>query len=164
MPKCQICHQNEAMWAMQYVASEIPSFTTLGSHYRGFHVTKVCDACREAKKHPKTFLICPVRCHDMEETRAIVAGLERDGWQVHWPPRDTQQTGDATGLRICEDNRDAIFDADCVHVVWDGASQGCLFDLGMAFAMEKRVHVIALPDPTEGKSFQNMLRAWQAPF
>lgn len=32
---------------MQYIACDSPSFYTLGSHIRGFKVTKVCDACRE---------------------------------------------------------------------------------------------------------------------
>ena len=162
--KCQVCKQNEAVWAMQYVASDVPSFTRLGSHYRGFHVTKVCDACREEYKHPHTFLICPVRGHDRTETEEIVARLEGEGWKVHWPPRDTRQDGDATGLRICLDNRRAITQAQHVHVIWDGKSEGCLFDLGMAFALGKTIHVISLPDATEGKSFQNMIRAWEAPF
>ena len=44
-PKCQICRKAEAIWAYQDVAGET-SFTSLGSHYRGFKVTKVCDHCR----------------------------------------------------------------------------------------------------------------------
>lgn len=51
-------------------------------------------------------------------------------------------------------------DADIVHVVWDGQSQGCLFDLGVAFALGKALRPIELPAATEGKSFQNMMRAW----
>ena len=47
MPRCQLCLQNEAMWAMQYVGDDKPTFTLLGSHYRGFRVVKVCDACKE---------------------------------------------------------------------------------------------------------------------
>jgi len=107
----------------------------------------------------KTFLICPVRGVSSCLTWHIVAGLENDGWTVHWPHRDTDQS-DETGLRICRDNRVAIEEADAVHVVWDGKSQGSLFDLGMAFALDKRVIPVSLPDPTEGKSFQNMVREW----
>jgi nucleoside 2-deoxyribosyltransferase len=107
----------------------------------------------------RTFLICPVRGHSTEETRAVVTGLETAGWVVHWPPRDTNQD-DPTGLRICGTNLAAIRSADAVHVVWDGQSQGCLFDLGMAFALGKRVIPIHLPVPTEGKSFQNMVVEW----
>ena len=106
-----------------------------------------------------TFLICPVRGHDIEETRGIVVGLEAEGWRVHWPPRDTNQEDDS-GYRICSDNREAIRDADCVHFIWDGKSQGGLFDLGMAFSMNKPVVVISVPELTEGKSFQNMVTRW----
>ena len=106
-----------------------------------------------------SFLICPVRGKDPASYAAIVAGLERDGYTVHWPPRDTNQD-DSTGLRICRDNAAAIRAADVVHVVWDGQSQGCLFDLGIAFALGKAIIPIDLPDPSPQKSFQNMIRAW----
>jgi nucleoside 2-deoxyribosyltransferase len=102
-----------------------------------------------------------VRGHSISETEEIVKRLEDEGWEVHWPPRDTNQD-DAVGLRICRDNYAAILAADVVHVIWNGESQGCLFDLGMAFAAGKPVHVIELPDPTPHKSFQNMIRAWEA--
>ena len=107
----------------------------------------------------KTFLICPVRGHDPAELQSIVDKLESEGWQVHYPPRDTNQD-DPTGYNICEQNFFAIKHADVVHVIWDGKSQGCLFDLGMAFALTKRIVPISLPDQTEGKSFQNMVMQW----
>lgn len=109
----------------------------------------------------KTFLICPVRGHTPEETQAIVEQIERGGIAVHWPPRDTDQN-DPTGYRICQQNRYAIEAADFISIVWDGKSQGCLFDMGMAFAFGNiPVRVIQLPEPTEGKSFQNMIREWE---
>ncbi|MER9768945.1 nucleoside 2-deoxyribosyltransferase [Mesorhizobium sp. M0189] len=107
----------------------------------------------------KTFLICPVRGVDPATSAGVVAKLEAEGWSIHWPPRDTDQV-DSTGLRICRDNAAAIRSADAVHVIWDGASQGCLFDLGVAFAHGKRIIPVSLPSATEGKSFQNMVRAW----
>lgn len=107
----------------------------------------------------RTFLICPVRGVDPAESEAVVKQLEADGWTVHWPPRDTNQNDDV-GLSICSDNRAAIIRADCVHVIWDGKSQGVLFDLGMAFALAKRIHVVSLPKLTHNKSFQNMVQAW----
>ena len=108
----------------------------------------------------KGFLICPVRGHDQEETKSVVEKYEALGWKIHWPPRDTNQD-DETGLRICTDNYRAIRESDVVLVIWDGKSQGCLFDLGMAFAMNKPISVIQVPMMTEGKSFQNMIRAWE---
>jgi nucleoside 2-deoxyribosyltransferase len=107
----------------------------------------------------KSFLICPVRGIDPATQSTIVARLEADGFKVHWPPRDTDQN-DTIGLRICSDNMAAIAAADVVHVIWDGKSQGCLFDLGVAFALGKTVAPIRLPAPSEGKSFQNMVVAW----
>lgn len=109
----------------------------------------------------KTFLISPVRGQSPDAWAAHVAALEAEGYAVHWPHRDTNQD-DAIGLRICHDNAAAIEQADVVHVIWDGASQGCLFDLGMAFALGKKVIPVLLPDATSGKSFQNMVRAWAA--
>jgi len=107
----------------------------------------------------RSFLICPVRGKDPSLFAEIVAGLETDGYIVHWPPRDTNQE-DATGLRICRENAAAIAAADVVHVIWDGQSQGCLFDLGIAFALGKSIIPLDLPAPTSGKSFQNMVREW----
>ena len=108
----------------------------------------------------KAFLICPVREHSPEETEETVKDLEAKGFDVHWPHRDTNQD-DPTGLSICRENCEAIRNADHIFVVWDGKSTGSLFDLGMAFAMGKPIHVIELPELTEGKSFQNMIRAWE---
>lgn len=107
----------------------------------------------------RSFLICPVRGVPAEHSAGIVADIENRGFTVHWPHRDTDQNDD-TGLRICSDNRSAIEAADVIHVVWDGESQGCLFDLGMAFALGKRIEVVDMPPASEGKSFQNMARAW----
>lgn len=109
----------------------------------------------------KTFLICPVRGYDPNEWKVYVDDLERMGFEVHWPPRDTFQN-DPIGLGICKENYEAIRRASVVHVIWDGKSIGCLFDLGMAFALGKKIVVLALPDPSadDGKSFQKVIRAW----
>lgn len=106
-----------------------------------------------------TFLICPVRGLPPDAHAAIVSKLEAEGYDVHWPPRDTNQD-DPTGYNICLQNATAIYCADVVHVIWDGKSQGCLFDLGVAFALAKKIIPIELPPATEGKSFQNMMRDW----
>ncbi|HTK60431.1 MAG TPA: hypothetical protein VL283_04510 [Candidatus Baltobacteraceae bacterium] len=115
------------------------------------------------------FLICPVRNASQEAldaANAYVADLETKGYSVHWPPRDTAQD-DPVGLRICRDNGRALLAADEVHVWYDPASQGSVFDFGMLFMAsevigpEKKV-VLVNPEsvtPTEGKSFQNVLLA-----
>jgi nucleoside 2-deoxyribosyltransferase len=106
------------------------------------------------------FLICPVRGADPNATKAVVDLYEHKGHKVHWPPRDTDQI-DSTGFRICKDNRKAVEAADKILVVWDGKSQGGLFDLGMAFALRKEIEIVSIPPLTEGKSFQNMVTKWE---
>ncbi len=109
----------------------------------------------------RIFLICPVRGATPDELSMMekyVQGLESSGHVVHWPPRDTDQR-DPIGLRICGDNRQAIVDANEVHVWWSPTSMGSLFDLGMAFALEKKI-VLANFDRVErtpNKSFSNVL-------
>lgn len=112
------------------------------------------------ERKPNAFLICPVRGHDPAETEKLVAFLENElEIKVHWPHRDTNQN-DPTGLDICKENRAAIEAADIVLMVWDGKSTGSLFDLGMTFALRKPLIPLELPNPSEGKSFQNMITAW----
>lgn len=109
----------------------------------------------------KSFLIAPVRGFRPDQWAKTIENLTKEGFDVYWPQRDTDQR-DQVGLQICSQNAAAIAHAEVVHVIWDGLSQGCLFDLGIAFAMKKKIIVLDLPPPTEGKSFQNMLRAWAA--
>lgn len=112
------------------------------------------------------FVICPVRNASLQQTEAIeewVREFEADGKTVYWPARDTNQD-DANGYRICRDNADAIKSAKSVHVWFDPASQGSLFDIGMAFALEKPIRLInrCMLEKTEKKSFQNVLLALDA--
>lgn len=109
----------------------------------------------------KIFLICPVRGLSSEERTSIqiyVNILESAGHKIHWPPRDTDQD-DPVGLRILHDNTQAIADSEEVHIWWNTDSRGSLFDLGVTFALKKKL-VLANPEsvlPTEGKSFNNVL-------
>jgi hypothetical protein len=106
----------------------------------------------------RTFLIAPVRGKPGDTFAAVVKDLERRGFDVHWPARDTDQS-DGVGFQICLQNAAAIAAADVVHVIWDGQSQGCLFDLGIAFALKKPVVALDLPPQTIDRSFQNMILA-----
>ena len=109
----------------------------------------------------RAFLICPVRGYTSDYWQEHVDRLEADGWTVHWPPRDTDQR-DPVGMIICHENRAAIGCADRVFLIWDGKSTGCLFDLGMAWALHKPLTILSLPDDNgSGKSFLKMTRAWE---
>ena len=46
MVKCQQCGKRPAVWAVQDIAGEL-AISTLGNHYRGFRVTKLCDECKD---------------------------------------------------------------------------------------------------------------------
>jgi len=105
----------------------------------------------------KMFLICPVR-NSKKDYNQVVQKLEQK-YKVHWPPRDTDQK-DTIGFRICTDNMKAIQEADIIGVIWDGESQGCLFDLGIAFALGKNIKIINIPEKLNKKSFQDMMIYW----
>lgn len=110
------------------------------------------------------FIIHPIRNASQKVIDAVelyVKHLEDKGHSVYDPQRDTEQD-DPIGLNICNQNKDAILNADEVHIAWDGKSTGSLFDIGMAFMANKKVKIIKdiFPDKTKGKSFANMIRAY----
>lgn len=109
----------------------------------------------------RIYLICPVRRADpaagaLMESR--VRDLEAAGHRVHFPPRDVDQD-DPTGEAICAAHHAAMREADEVHVFWDETSSGSHFDLGMAYALGKKVvlaHIFREDGP--GKSFVKVMR------
>ena len=108
----------------------------------------------------KIFLVSPVRNVDNLELTLIktyVLTQESAGKEVYWPYRDTKQD-DPIGNIICTANRKAIMAADEVHVWWNNESRGILFDLGMAWAFNKKVRLANDVSATDGKSFNNLLR------
>ena len=83
---------------------------------------------------------------------------------VYWPLENTDQN-DKIGLRICTDNREAIVEADEIHIWFDTNSVGSIFDLGMVFAFlkegHKKVFIINKNQcfTTPDKSFNNIMLA-----
>jgi hypothetical protein len=118
----------------------------------------------------KIYLICPVRNaskDQLEGMREYVANLEAQGHEVHFPPRDVDQSNDDGGVRICYEHRAALFECDRVDIYWDPMSYGSHFDLGMAFMLSLQRVADGLPpiefvtahavDKVKDKSFQNVL-------
>jgi len=108
------------------------------------------------------FVICPVRDATDKEKEYIldyVKQLERQGYDVHYPARDTNQEGDPIGLRILRDNCAAIRRASEVHVFWNGKSSGSHFDIGASFILQKPFVLFNRDQVqrTKGKSFTNVL-------
>jgi nucleoside 2-deoxyribosyltransferase len=111
----------------------------------------------------RAFLICSVRGASPETLAAqeqYVRDLEAQGFRVHYPPRDTDQT--APGLEICRQNARAIAASDVVHVWYAPDSQGSHFDMGVAFALSKRIVIAHSVPYGPGKSYPRMLAEWEA--
>jgi hypothetical protein len=85
----------------------------------------------------KVYLVCPVRRCPPEITAEMdeyVAELERNGYKVHYPPRDADQTQD--GVEICLAHWSAMVAAEEIHLWWvPGISTGTYFDFGMAYML-----------------------------
>lgn len=108
------------------------------------------------------FIISSVRNASVEYRNKLdnyVLYLESEGHNVHLPHRDTNQNN--SGLDICKENKNAINKADEVHVFYSSSSQGTHFDMGMSFALGKKIKVIENEKYGEGKSYPRMLDEWQ---
>ena len=106
----------------------------------------------------KIFIIGPVRDIGSELMNRIgdyVKKLEKNGCEVHWPARDTDQN-DPIGLQICLTNGSKIFESDEIHIWFDPSSKGSLFDRAMLCSFlfhgsKKKIVIINQTDfsPTE---------------
>lgn len=107
------------------------------------------------------YIICPVthlNANESYKIDAYVKKLEQSGHEVHLPYRDTYQGSIGGGILQCAQNRDAIANADEVHVFWNRTSEGSKFDLGIAFAMRKPIVLINSIKIEPGKKrFENIL-------
>ena len=113
-------------------------------------------------KPMKIFIICPVRLADdatRKKLEEYTAELELQGHKVHLPHRDTNQAG--TGTEICTENMNAIKEADEVHIFYLSNSTGIHFDMGVAFALNKKIIVVQNGEMTAGKSFPRLLDEWE---
>lgn len=109
----------------------------------------------------KVFIICSVRNATpayrgrLEE---YVQKLENEGHHVHLPHRDTDQRG--KGYEINLSNMNAIKKADEVHIFYSPESQGTHFDMGVSFALGKKIRIVESVPIPEGKSYQGVLAEW----
>jgi nucleoside 2-deoxyribosyltransferase len=113
----------------------------------------------------KIYIICPVRNATPNNKLIIddyVKDLEKQGYQVFYPPRDAPQS-DPTGYNIVMTELNAIKECDIVHMFWDINSKGSHFDLGMAIALNKPLYVVKemVPDGPE-KSYIKVIREYNA--
>jgi len=102
----------------------------------------------------KIYLICPVRKCGKQEKKLLyeyVHRREAAGDEVFYADRDVNQNDD-TGIEIITAERQAIKEADEIHVWWKAdkkgksKSEGSVFDFGMAwmamaFMPEKKIKI-----------------------
>ena len=91
----------------------------------------------------KIFIICKVREDSVDyisKLQKYTKKLERKGHQIHLPHRDTYQKG--SSLEINLQNFSAIYSADEVHIFYNSKSQGTHFDLGVSFALKKKIVIV----------------------
>ena len=122
----------------------------------------MADLDEDIERNKRIFMICPVRGITEEEKKFLqryIARLEKQGFTVHYPPRDTDQN-DPIGTYICTQNREAILNSGAIHIYWNPKSQGSTFDFGMAFMAGRRIVVVNRDgvQQTPQKSFENVLR------
>jgi nucleoside 2-deoxyribosyltransferase len=111
----------------------------------------------------RIFIICSVRGASDEyrlKLEEYADTLKAQGHEVHLPHRDTNQKADS--YHICLQNMEAIVKSDEVHIFYNSKSQGTHFDMGVAFAFNRKIVVVENEEYTEGKSFANMLREWES--
>jgi nucleoside 2-deoxyribosyltransferase len=79
--------------------------------------------------------------------------MEKQGNTVKVPAFDNLS---GTEYQICDYNRRIIEWADEVHVLWDSRSIGTVFDLGMCFALQKKIVIVYL----QSKTFRNFVEQY----
>lgn len=88
----------------------------------------------------RAVIICKVRGatrEQIEKQRVCVESLERCGYKVHWPHRNTAQKDPKRGTEICQATFWAIFWAHEIHVIYDPSSEGFVADLMLVFALNE---------------------------
>ena len=104
------------------------------------------------KKKKKIFFISPVRSRVGKRTQVAieeyVRKCEREGYEVHYPTRDTKQDDPSGGYNICRENFQAFIEADEIHIWYLEKSNGSKFDFGGVFMYcemldhKKRIHIV----------------------
>lgn len=90
-----------------------------------------------------------------KELDQYASKLKKEGHKVYLPHRDTDQRLDSLGVN--ERNREAIEKVDEVHIFYNSESQGSHFDLGMAYALNKRIVVVKNEMYGRGNSYAHFI-------
>lgn len=116
------------------------------------------------KKGYDVFMIYPTRNQTEEfkqKIESFVRELEEEGKTVFYP-RTTEEQENPITYATSYNKRLAIESAKEVRVWYDGQCKEILFDLGMAWGLQKPLKAINIADinSTPSKSFDNVIREW----
>lgn len=107
----------------------------------GVRISKIIDN----QVDNKVFLICPVRNATEEQKRYIedfVKEKNQNGMEVHAPHMHTVQQDMFGGYAICYQNANAIAESNEIDMYYDQNSTGSVFDLGVAYALNKKLVIL----------------------
>ena len=88
----------------------------------------------------KIFLICPVRNATDSQKKWIENFVEEkynEGYIIHAPHLHTVQSDLFGGYAICKQNAIAVATSEEIDIYYDQSSTGSVFDLGVAYALNK---------------------------
>lgn len=128
----------------------------------GVKVDKILDKTIDNK----IFLICPVRNASEDQRKWIEDYVEQksiEGYIIHAPHLHTRQKDLFGGYAICKQNAEAVASSNEIAIYYDKSSTGSVFDLGVAFALQKPL-VLLNEDKIEFNEtdfVDNLLKNWQ---
>ncbi|GAH73952.1 unnamed protein product, partial [marine sediment metagenome] len=93
-----------------------------------------------------------------KEIAAYAKTLKKDGHEVELPLFDSIY---ANELEIITENRARMEWSDEVHVLYDGRSQGSIFDFGMAFALRKPMKIVLMSARSITHAFYQYAKTFQ---
>lgn len=113
----------------------------------------------------KIFLICPVRNASNEQRKWIedyVLEKEKNGFIIHAPHLHTRQTDLFGGYAICKQNAEAVASSSEVNIYYDQSSTGSVFDLGVAYALNKPLIMLNKDEIifNDNDLIDNIVKSW----
>ena len=148
---------NKSFSMMPYVWSKIGNEKFPSSDYsnvinemdeRVENIKRLGISISKIKNNPienKIFLICPVRNATENQKKYIedfVTEKYVDGYKIHAPHLHTRQNDLFGGYAICKQNAEAVATSSEVDIYYDQSSTGSVFDLGVAYALNKPLRIL----------------------
>jgi len=137
-------------------AGKLPDYFNSIAPWNEYNTSPSGVETATAKKQKRIHIICPVRGVTEEQQREIdefTKAEEENGNIVHNPKRDVDQS-DPTGYNICIAHLKSMKEADEVVIFYSADSMGSHFDLGISFALSKRLKLVKVNGKVpEGKGY-----------